>query len=202
MIGQGSVVGWVWSRTLTTPWVFSVCNLLFHNIFGGSMKRAVFNNEEVKAQRDALPETWFQSTISLTPPYWDLETHPTVGPGQIHKLQWEGSQASRAQSQSPRKTTILKCIEIVCKEGTVVWDEVPPPPTELWLLSWQSCWLLTLLSFPGEFWTIEITQEMGTGMWHCILHNDSRNPGCAHKEMGKDWTQAVHIRRQRWERTG
>lgn len=69
MTGKGSVVGWLQSCTLTMPLVFSVCNLPFRNIFGGSVNRTAFNNEEVKAQRNALPETWFQSTISLIPPY-------------------------------------------------------------------------------------------------------------------------------------
>lgn len=36
---------------------FSVCNLLFYKIFTGSVNRAVFNNEEVKAQRDACLRT-------------------------------------------------------------------------------------------------------------------------------------------------
>lgn len=123
---QGFSLGWVWSHTLTMPLVFSVCNFLFWNIFGGSVNRTVFNNEEVNVQRDVLAETWVQSTISLIP-YWVLKTHPTVGPGQTHKLEWEGRQTSRAQSLSPRKQSSWKCVGIVCKEGTVVWDEAPSP---------------------------------------------------------------------------
>lgn len=54
MAGKGSVISWLQSHnSFLQCSVFGFWCVLFHNIFKGSVSRTLFNNEEVKAQRDA-----------------------------------------------------------------------------------------------------------------------------------------------------
>lgn len=130
----------------------------------------------------------FQSTIPLIPPCWDLETHPAVG--LVRPLNASEKEARPTErSLCHQENSCVESMRKLCgkRELCMVCDKLSSPA--VWSVSWCSCWLLTLSSFPGCW----LSSRQRRLLKSCELDCDiaiftvlsSHNPGHAHKKMGK-----------------